>query len=159
MTQSLLMTAILASAAGPAGLLPCFRDSLLAGRVDGALEMVSQDAMAEVDSVLENHPGQVAGMLSYFGLPPEMGEGNTGGAGFLAAVLGSPQVPALILLLGVTPVEPVERDGMTFVPVSFGLYGARDTVFVRIVPEGDEWLIRDYFEELPAVQAGRSGRG
>lgn len=159
MTHALLLAALLASAHGPSRLLHCFRDSLLAGRVDAALAMISQDALADVDSVLDNHPGQVTGMLSHFGLPPELGDGSTTGEDFLASVLGSPRVPALILLLGVAPEEPVQRGGATFVPVSFGLYGGRDTVFVRIVPEGDGWLIRDFFDVLPAPSSGRTGRG
>lgn len=131
-------------------IVPAFRDSILEGNVHAAVDMISLEAVLEVDSVLTNYPEQIISVLSYFCLAIELPElEDMDGKQLLIEILSSPAVSGAIVLLGVSPKDPLRSSGRSFVPVEYGFPGSRDTVFLEILSENDEWKIRDFFEILP----------
>jgi hypothetical protein len=141
---------LISSTSGPADIVPAFRDSVLAGNALSAVEMVSTEAILQVDSVLEHNPEQVDNILLYFGLQIELQEINEmDGRQLLTEILSSPSLSGLILIFGFTPEEPVEHRGRMFVPILYGVFGESRTIYLEIVSEQDKWKIRDFFEELP----------
>ena len=130
--------------------VPAFRDSIVMNSIDGALALISPDAFDQVDSVLVHHPDQAAAVFQLAGVSMDVDTlCGRSGREVVAAVLSTPSVRGAVMLFGVTVEDPVTRRNGTFVPVSFGLPGARDTVYLELVLEDDRWRIRDFFETLP----------
>jgi hypothetical protein len=152
---------LLMSSFAPQEVLPAFRDSILAGNPGACTAMVSSRAMEDIDSVMVNHPYQVETMLAYFGLQADVPDlEGMEAAELLETLLAGEGAKAYILMFGVTPGEPITHQGETFVPVTWGLFGNIDTVYVQLTEEDGDWKIRDFFHELPAPSAAvRTGRG
>ncbi|MBN2586060.1 MAG: hypothetical protein JXA64_06075 [Candidatus Fermentibacteraceae bacterium] len=157
----LTMTALLlASPESPGEVLPAFRDSILSGDPDACMEMISRTAWSEIDSVMANHPRQMENILSFFGLQEDYpGLAAMDGRELLQTLLAGEEVKAYLLLFSVTPEEPVSLYGETFVPVTWGVFGNRNTFYVQLVKEDGVWRIRDFFDALPVQSAPvRTGR-
>jgi len=151
MFQYCLYTLVLvASTFGPAEIVPAFRDSILSGNVPSAVEMVSYEAVLQVDSVLEHNPEQINLIISYFGLQIDLQDmDEMDGRQLLTEILSSPSMSGLILIFGFMPEDPIYQAERTFVPVFYGVFGERKTIYLEIVPEQDTWKIRDFFEVIP----------
>ena len=131
-------------------IVPAFRDSILAGNVSAAVDMISIEAILDVDSVLAQNPDQISGILSYFGLQLEIQEiERMDGRQLLIEILSNPNVSGAIVLFGILPGEPVQSVEGIFVPVGYGLFGERDTIYLEIVSEDEQWKINDFFETVP----------
>ncbi len=131
-------------------IVPAFKDSILEGNVPAAVDMISEDAILMVDSVLSNHPEQVSRVLLYFGLQIEISEmEEMDGKQLMTKILSNPTVSGLILIFGFMPEEPVEHAGRMFVPIHYGVFGERKTIYLEIISEQDTWKIQDFFEVLP----------
>lgn len=152
---------ILVSSLGPQEVLPAFRDSILAGNPGACTGMVSEPAMEDIDSVMVNHPEQIETMLAYFGMQTDLPDLEGMGADeLLETLLAGEAAKAYILMFGVTPGEPLSHEGEIFVPVTWGLFGNMDTVYVQLTEEDGDWKIRDFFNGLTAPSATvRTGRG
>lgn len=141
---------IIASITDSTEIVPAFRDSILAGNVSAAVDMISSEAVFDVDSVLTQNPDQISNVLSYFGLQMEIREmQQMDGRQLLLEILSSPNVSGAILLFGISPGEPLKSAERTFVPVGYGLFGERDTIYLEIVSESGQWKIDDFFETVP----------
>ncbi len=135
-------------------ILPAFRDSIIQGNGSGAAEMISEHAIYVVDSVLAHDPEQIARIVSYFGIELALPDnGITDARQMLTDILSDPSVAGMVMLMGVSPGDPISSGERTFIPVDWGFPGSRDTLFIEIVSENDQWKIDDYFETIP------SGRG
>ncbi len=131
-------------------IVPAFRDSILQENATAAVEMISEDAILMVDSVLGSDPEQVSRVLLYFGLEIEISEmEEMDGRQLMTEILSSPTVSGAILLFGISAGEPMMHDERTFVPVSYGLFGNRETVHLELVSDEGIWKINDFFEVLP----------
>ncbi len=131
-------------------IVPAFRDSILQGNASAAVDMISEDAILMVDSVLSHDPQQVSRILLYFGLQIEISEmEEMGGRQLMIEILSSPAVSGAILLFGISSGEPMIHDERTFVPVGYGLFGERNTIHLELVSEEGFWKIHDFFEILP----------
>ncbi len=130
--------------------VPAFRDSILAGNVPAAVDMISSEAILQVDSVITSDPQQVSSILLYFGLQTDsLDIGNMSGRDLLLELLSSPTTTGIVTLFGLSPGEPVESADRLFVPVEYGFPGSRNTIYIEILPEDGEWKIDDFFETLP----------
>ena len=131
-------------------IVPAFRDSILQGSASAAVDMISEDAILMVDSVLSHDPQQVSRILQYFGLQIEISEmENMDGRQLMTEILSSPAVSGAIFIFGILPEEPMIHDERTFVPVGYGLFGDRNEIYLELVSEDGLWKIRDFFEILP----------
>ena len=131
-------------------IVPAFRDSILQGNASAAVDMISEDAILMVDSVLSHDPQQISRILLYFGLQIEIWEmEEMGGKQLLTEILSSPAVSGAILLFGISSGEPMRYNERVFVPVGYGLFGERNTLYLEIVSEDGFWKINDFFEILP----------
>lgn len=140
----------LSSATDPGETLPAFKDSIMQGNIPAAIDMISEDAILMVDSVLINDPEQVGRVLLYLGLQLEMDEmEEMNGKQLLTEILSSPAVSGAILLFGISPGEPMLQGERTFVPVEYGLFENRETMHLELVTEDGIWKIHDFFEILP----------
>ncbi|MCD4848326.1 MAG: hypothetical protein K8R76_09055 [Candidatus Aegiribacteria sp.] len=155
MLYSWLLTMVLFSTPSDIGdILPAFRDSIIRGNGSGAVEMISEHAVYVVDSVLAHDPGQIARIVSYFGIELALpDEGSADARQILTDILSDPSVAGMVMLMGVSSGDPISSGERTFIPVDWGLPGSRDTLFIEIVSENEQWKINDYFEVIP------SGRG
>jgi hypothetical protein len=141
---------IFASLTDSTEIVPAFRDSILAGNASAAVEMISGEAILDVDSVLAQNPDQIFNILSYFGLQIQIQEmEKMDGRQLLLEILSSPNFSGAIVLFGISPGEPVQSEEGIFVPVAYGLFGERDTIYLEIVSEGGQWKINDFFETVP----------
>lgn len=131
-------------------IVPAFRDSILAGNVSAAVDMISSEAVLDVDSVLAQNPDQIFDILSYFGLQLEIQEiDQMDGRQLLLEILSNPNISGAIVLFGVSSGEPVQSAEGIYVPVEYGLFGKRDTIYLEIVSEDGHWKINDFFETVP----------
>ena len=131
-------------------IVPAFKDSILEGNVPAAVDMISDDAILMVDSVLSNDPEQISRVLLYFGLQIEISEmEEMNGKQLMTEILSSPAVSGAILLFGISAGEAVSLDDRTFVPVYYGLFGNRETIHLELVSDEGIWKIQDFFEILP----------
>ena len=131
-------------------IVPAFRDSILQGNATAAVQMISEDAILMVDSVLRSDPEQVSRVLLYFGLEIEISEmEGMDGRQLITEILSSPTVSGAILLFGISAGEPMMHDERTFVPVGYGLFGNRETIHLELVSDEGIWNINDFFEVLP----------
>ena len=131
-------------------IVPAFRDSILQGNASAAIEMISEDAILMVDWVLSYDPQKISKDLIYFGLHIDIQEiEEMDGKQLLIEILSSPAVSGAIVLFGITPQVPMTYHERVFVPVEYGLFGERDTLYLEIVSEDGLWKILDYFETLP----------
>ena len=131
-------------------IVPAFRDSILQGNATAAVEMISEDAILMVDSVLSHDPEQVSRILLYFGLQIELSEmENIDGRQLMTDILSSPSVSGAILLFGISAGEPMIHDDRTFVPVGYGLFGNCETIYLELISDEGIWKIYDFFEILP----------
>ncbi|MEN8209131.1 MAG: hypothetical protein ABFR50_07750 [Candidatus Fermentibacteria bacterium] len=151
MFQSLITVLVLLSPYPDSGeIVTAFKDSILQGNIPAAIDMISEDAMLMVDSVIANDPEQISRELLYFGLQLEITEmEKMNGKLLLTDILSSPTVSGAILLLGISADEPVIHNERTFVPVAYGLFGNRDSIYLELVTEDGIWKIHDFFEILP----------
>jgi len=141
---------IIASLTDSTEILPAFRDSILAGNAPSAVDMISREAILEVDSVIASDPERVSTLLSYFGLQTEIHEiGSMTGRDLLLDILSSPTTTGIVMLFGISPGEPLKSAGRLFVPLEYGFPGSRNTIYIEILPEDGEWKIDDFFETLP----------
>lgn len=135
-------------------ILPAFRDSIIQGNGSGAVEMISKHAVYVVDSVLAHDPRQIVRIVSYFGIELALpDEGSADAKQILTDILSDSSVAGMVILMGVSSGDPITSGERTFVPVDWGFFGSRDTLFIEIVFENEQWKIDDYFEVIP------SGRG
>ncbi len=135
-------------------ILPAFRDSIIQRNGSGAVEMISEQAIYIVDSVLAHDPQQISRIVSYFGIELALpDDGSTDAIQILTDILSDPSVAGMVMLMGVSSGDPISSGERTFIPVDWGFPGSRDTLFIEIVSENEQWKIDDYFEEIP------SGRG
>ena len=135
-------------------ILPAFRDSIIQRNGSGAVEMISEQAIYIVDSVLAHDPQQISRIVSYFGIELALpDDGSTDAIQVLTDILSDPSVAGMVMLMGVSSGDPISSGERTFIPVDWGFPGSRDTLFIEIVSENEQWKIDDYFEEIP------SGRG
>ena len=140
----------LSSATDPGEIVPAFKDSIMQGNIPAAIDMISEDAILMVDSVLTNDREQINRVLLYFGLQLEISEmEEMDGKQLLTEILSSPAVSGAILLFGISPGEPMLHGERTFVPVAYGLFGNRETMHLELVTEDGIWKIHDFFEILP----------
>ncbi len=140
----------LSSVTDSTDIVPAFRDSILSGNIPAAVELISIEAVLEVDSVLEHNPAQIAAILSYFNLQIDLRNmGNVDGKQLLSEILSNPAVSGAILLFGISPEDPFTYNERLFVPVGYGLFGERDTMHLELISEEGQWRIRDFFEILP----------
>ena len=131
-------------------IVPAFKDSILSGNATAAVDMISEDAILMVDSVLTHDPEQVSRVLIYFGLQIEIGEmEEMDGRQLMTEILSSPAVSGVILLFGISTGEPMMHNERTFVPVAYGLFGNRETIHLELVSNEGSWKIHDFFEILP----------
>ena len=131
-------------------IVPAFRDSILQGNATAAVDMISEDAILMVDSVLTHDPEQVSRILLYFGLQIEISEmEEMDGRQLMTEILSSPSVSGAILLFGISAGEPMIHDDRTFVPVGYGLFGNRETIYLELISDEGIWKIYDFFEILP----------
>ncbi len=131
-------------------IVPAFRDSILAGNVPAAVDLISSEAVLDVDSVLAQNPDQINDIISYFGLQLEIREMEEMDARqLLIEILSSPAVSGAFILFGVSPREPVQSAERLFVPVEYGFPGSKDTVYIEIISEDGDWKINDFFENIP----------
>ncbi len=131
-------------------IVPAFRDSILAGNASAAADMISEDAILMVDSILASDPQQISRVLLYFGLQNEILEmEQMGGRQLLTEILSSPAVSGAIFIFGITPEEPMRYNDRIFVPVGYGLFGNRDTLYLEMISDDGLWKIHDFFEILP----------
>lgn len=131
-------------------IVPAFKDSILQGNASAAVDMISENAILTVDSVLSHDPQQVSRVLSYFGLQIEIQDmEEMGGRQLMTEILSSPTVSGAIFLFGIAPGDPVIQDERVFVPVGYGLFGERNTIHLELVSEDGLWKIHDFFEILP----------
>lgn len=151
MFQCLITVLVFLSSATDSGeIVPAFKDSILQGNVPAAVDMISEDAIMMVDSVLMHDPEQVSIILLYFGLQIEIDEmEEMDGKQLMTEILSSPAVSGAILLFGISAGEPVTHDDRTFVPVGYGLFGNRETIHLELVSDEGIWKIHDFFEILP----------
>ena len=130
-------------------IVPAFRDSILQGNAIAAVDLISEDAILMVDSVLTHDPQQISRILTYFGLQIEISEmEEMGGRQLMIEILSSPAVSGAIFLFGIAPGEPVIHNERVFVPVGYGLFGQRNTIHIEVVSEDGLWKIHDFFETL-----------
>ncbi len=140
----------LSSATDPGEIVPAFKDSIMQGNIPAAIDMISEDAILMVDSVLTHDREQVSRVLLYFGIQLEISEiEEIDGKQLLTEILSSPTVSGAILLLGISPGEPMLHGERTFVPLEYGLFGNRQTMHLELVAEDGMWKIHDFFEILP----------
>jgi len=151
MFQGLITVLVFLSSFTDSGeIVPAFKDSILQGNVPAAVDMISEDAIMMVDSVLTHDPEQVSRILLYFGLQIEIDEmEEMDGKQLMTEILSSPTVSGAILLFGISAGEPVTLDNRTFVPVGYGLFGNRETIHLELVSDEGIWKIHDFFEILP----------
>ena len=150
-TLTALVLSALLPVQDPGEVIPAFLDSIMTDNTGAAMDMLSSRAIGDADSVLANHPRQVDAMLAFFGLSSTIRESATCGAELLEGILGSPSLKAGILLMGLAPGPPVQSGDDMYVPVEYGLPGARDTLFFQLVTEEGRWRIRDFFDYAPEV--------
>ena len=132
-------------------ILPAFRDSIIRGNGSGAVEMISEHAIYVVDSVLANDPQQISRIVSYFGIELALPDDcSTDAMQILTDILSHPSVAGMVMLMGVSSGDPIASGERTFVPVDWGFPGSRDTLFIEIVSENEQWKIDDYFEVIPS---------
>jgi hypothetical protein len=143
-------------------LVPAFIESVLAGESAMAIQLVSPEALAIIDSLIAEDPGAITDVCSVFGLASFVPAELTDASSFLEDVLSSPSIPAMIFFSNPTSGEPFTTSGKTYVPVVWGIPGMRDTLFVEASRDDDlGWLIRDFFTWDPrgaGTGAGRGGR-
>ena len=141
---------IFASFTDSTEIVPAFRDSILSGNVPAAVDLISSEAVLDVDSVLTQNPDQINDIISYFGLHLEIREMEEMDARqLLIEILSSPAVSGAFMLFGVSPGEPLQSAEGIYVPVEYGFPGSRDTVFLEIISEDGDWKIDDFFENIP----------
>jgi hypothetical protein len=134
----------------PGEVLPAFRDSLMAGNTQALVGMVSSSALDDIDSVLAYHPENVGMVLALFGVPMEVPDlEETDAAELVRQIFASESFRAAVMIMGVEPGDPILREFGTFVPVSYGIFGNRDTIYVQLVEEEGSWKIRDFFDSAP----------
>lgn len=155
MLYSWLLTMVLLSTPPDIdNILPAFRDSIIQRNGSGAVEMISEQAICVVDSVLAHDPQQISRIVSYFGIELALpDDGSTDAIQVLTDILSDPSVAGMVMLMGVSSGDPISSGERTFIPVDWGFPGSRDTLFIEIVSENEQWKIDDYFEDIP------SGRG
>jgi len=130
--------------------VPAFRDSILTGNITSAVDLISEDAILMVDSVINNDPEQISRIISYFGLQIDIPDiEDMDGRQLLSEILGNPAISAAVMIFGFVPSDPVEFEDRLFVPVEYGVFGEKYTVYIEIVSEHESWKIRDFFEILP----------
>ncbi len=135
-------------------ILPAFRDSIIQGNGPGAVEMISEHAVHVVDSLLAHDPQQIVRIVSYFGIELALpSEGSTDAKQILADILSDPSVAGLVMLMGISFGDQISSGERSFIPVEWGFPGSRDTLFIEVTVEDEQWKIDDYFETIP------SGRG
>ena len=131
-------------------ILPAFRDSIIQGNGSGAVEMISEHAVYVVDSVLAYDPQQIARIVSYFGIElTSSNEGSTDARQILTDILSDPSVASMVMLMGVSSGDPISSGERTYIPVEWGFPGSRDTLFIEIAVENEQWKIDDYFATIP----------
>ena len=135
-------------------ILPAFRDSVIQGNGSAAAEMISEHAIYVVDSVLVHDPGQIARIVSYFGIELTLpDEGITDAREILSDILSDTSVAGMVMLMGVSFGDPITSGGRTFVPAEWGFPGSRNTLYIEIVIENEQWKIDDYFETIPSMRS------
>jgi hypothetical protein len=158
-----LLLAVLASVPATQGsdtLVPAFIESVLAGESAMAIQLVSPEALAIIDSLIAEDPEAITEVCSVFGLASFVPSELTDASSFLRDVLSSPSVPAMIFFSNPASGEPFSASGKTYVPVVWGIPGMRDTLFVE-ASHDDElgWLIRDFYTRDPRGAGRGAGRG
>lgn len=150
----LLAMVIISSPSNIDDIMPAFKDSIIHGNGSGAVDMISEYAIHTVDSVLVHDPQQIAQIVSYFGIELTIPmEGSSDAKQVLADILSDPSVAGLVMLMGISFGDPVASGERTYIPVEWGFPGSRDTLFIELTVENEQWKINDYFEIIP------SGRG
>ena len=130
--------------------IPSMMDSLIAGNGEAVVNMISSEGLQMVDSVLTHNPQQISDIALFFGVQIEAFDpDNTNSRELLTSILSQPSVSGMVLLFGMTPVDPVARNERVFVPVHWGLFGERRTIYFEIVLEEESWKVRDFFIEIP----------
>lgn len=155
MFYSWLLTMVLfSSSPNIDNILPAFRDSVIQGNGSAAAEMISEHAIYVVDSVLVHDPGQIARIVSYFGIELTLpDEGITDAREILTDILSDPSVAGMVMIMGVSSGDPITMGGRTFVPVEWGFPGSRNTLYIEILIENEQWKIDDYFETIPSMRS------
>ena len=150
----LLTMVIFSASSNVDDIMPAFRDSIIQGNGSGAVEMISEQAIHVMDSVLVHDPHQIAQIVSYFGIELTLPvDGSSEARQLLADILSDPSVAGLVMLMGVSFGDPVTSGERSYIPVEWGFPGSRNTLFIEVTVENEQWKINDYFETVP------SGRG
>jgi hypothetical protein len=140
-------------------LVPAFIESVLSGESAVAIQLVSREALATIDSLIAEDPSAITDVCAVFGLASIVPAELTDASSFLAEVITAPPVPAMIFFSNPTPGEPFTTSGKTFVPVVWGIPGMRDTLFVEASLDDElGWQIRDFFTRDPRTGTGRGRR-
>jgi len=141
-------------------LVPAFIESVLEGESAMAIQLVSPDALAIIDSLIAEDPAAISEVCSVFGLASFVPAELTDASSFLEDVLSAPSVPAMIFFSNPTAGEPFTASGKTYVPVVWGIPGMRDTLFVEATHDDElGWLIRDFYTRDPRGAGAGAGRG
>lgn len=136
----------------PSSLIPEFIDALSAGDGQLALDMIAPAAIATIDSLLVSDPERILSVTALFGLQGLVSDSTEGGADLLLDLFQAPQVSMMLALVSITPAEPFEHAGSTFVPVTWSILSERNSVFVEVVPmnrDREDWRILDFFTTDP----------
>lgn len=156
----ILFCIVSGTSSGPANLIPDIMDSILAGKKTGYAEFFSREAITDMDSMIRSNPERVETMLKYFGIDVSLEEsGITCGPELIDAVFAGDPLRMYLATLGVRAGAPLAAGGGIYVPLSWSLFGSRDTVYIRIFEEDGAWKIRDFFEVLPGASARMRRRG
>ncbi|MCK4504572.1 MAG: hypothetical protein KAW14_03055 [Candidatus Aegiribacteria sp.] len=151
---SLLTMVLFSTPPDASDILPTFIDSIIQGNGSGAVEMISEQAIHVVDSVLVHDPGQIARIVSYFAIELALpDDDSTNARQILTDIFSDPSVAVMVMLMGVSSGDPISSGDRTFVPVDWGVFSSRDTLFIEIVKENEQWKIDDYFENIPSMRS------
>jgi len=153
--NAFLLVALASAPSQSSELVPAFIESVLAGESAIAIQLVSPDAMATIDALIEEDPAALRDVCAVFGLASFVPEPLTDAVDFLESILSSPTVPAMIVFANPAPGEPFTTSGRTFVPVTWGIPGMRDTLFVEATGSSSQgWRILDFFTVDPRSASG-----
>lgn len=142
----------------PSSLIPGFIDALSEGDGQLALDMIAPDAIAIIDSLLVSDPEKILSVTAFFGLQGLVSDSTEDGTDLLLDLFHAPQVSMMLALVSITPSDPFEHDGRTFVPVTWSILSQRNSVFIEAVPmnrDREDWRILDFFTTDP--RDGRTG--